>query len=168
MRGEKELSQTLSNLGAGSPPRARGEAGRFDGRPCASRITPACAGRSVFCLARMDGERDHPRVRGEKITFSQGDIDGGGSPPRARGEASPSGASMLCIRDHPRVRGEKSSVCERRSMYQGSPPRARGEGPEWPLHPRWPGITPACAGRRTIRFPIVALSRDHPRVRGER
>ena len=82
-KGKWAQSQTIS---AGSPPRVRGKVrhARID---CARfGITPACAGKSGCCNPDPQGQRDHPRVCGEKHepARAQGLIMG--SPPRVRGK----------------------------------------------------------------------------------
>ena len=58
----KEMSKTL----LGSPPRMQGKDIFPDGLPCAVRITPACAGKSLWCARDLTRAQDHPRVCGEK------------------------------------------------------------------------------------------------------
>ena len=88
VRGEKERVQRRARAVVGSPPRARGEGGADDPSKSKSRITPACAGRSLHPRAGRGGDRDHPRVRGEKRLNSRSLMPAMGSPPRARGEVS--------------------------------------------------------------------------------
>ena len=72
----------------GSPPRARGEVRVYLARIRKHRITPACAGRSTKRFIAADCEKDHPRVRGEKLESHQSVDTVQGSPPRARGEVA--------------------------------------------------------------------------------
>ena len=70
----------------GSPPRARGKAGRC-AEPCgAGGITPACAGKSSRRWLWGLKMWDHPRVRGEKLIVRSEGLNEAGSPPRARGK----------------------------------------------------------------------------------
>ena len=71
---------------SGSPPRVRGKHGenRTEGRP--EGITPACAGKTKFCLVISSSIRDHPRVCGENPVNPTQTIRGSGSPPRVRGK----------------------------------------------------------------------------------
>ena len=152
------------------------------------RITPACAGRRRFGSPRGPRSEDHPRVCGEKeIIRRYGDEDGG-SPPRVRGEASlvdsipaRTGITPACagrsrkslartagVEDHPRVCGEKVAPSPPAIVAQGSPPRVRGEAVSGNPVTCTPGITPACAGRSSVRFENRRRSRDHPRVCGEK
>ena len=90
-------------------------------------ITPAYAGKSIPCRFPADGERDHPRVCGEKPAKISRDTAKKGSPPRMRGKDSEKSLSLwkagitpayagkrgflpflgIAVRDHPRVCGEK-------------------------------------------------------------
>ena len=168
MRGEKEKAQNNSELGQGSPPRARGKGGYYrddDGR---AGITPACAGKSSSKLIHLQLDGDHPRVRGEKSTIIKRYTDSMGSPPRARGKdvisftnifrpgitpacAGKRRAEMKiihCDGDHPRVRGEKLRGQRTEVKPVGSPPRARGKASSSGVAVIVLGITPACAGKR--------------------
>ena len=147
VRGEKGEHHAERIFGLGSPPRARGEAEAGAPADAAAGITPACAGRSHRRTFRHRRGGDHPRVRGEKRDGYLWAADGAGSPPRARGEATPASCSS-----HP----------------QGSPPRARGEVAADHSVQKGTGITPACAGRRHICDDALQSGRDHPRVRGEK
>ena len=66
------------------------------------------------------------------------------------------------------MRGEKLSDLPGYTYDKGSPPHARGKGNAY----RWmvgaQRITPACAGKRTLNNDRRILSRDHPRMRGEK
>ncbi len=50
---------------------------------------------------------------------------------------------------------------------RGSPPLARGKRPEKERNHRFPGITPACAGKTPLDVLPCGLRWDHPRLRGE-
>ena len=76
--------------------------------------------------------------------------------------------SSKIARDHPRVRGEKADEREPVVRPSGSPPRARGKVSSCPAIVIQPGITPACAGKRTSSGCRACCGRDHPRVRGEK
>ena len=70
--------------------------------------------------------------------------------------------------DHPRIRGEKllGLLCPLERL--GSPPHTRGKVELDNPHPRVCGITPAYAGKSSSNLSILWLSRDHPRIRGEK
>ena len=65
--GEKvaEILNALCELG--SPPRVRGKVRAVAVRCQSSRITPACAGKSIILPNNSWFQRDHPRVCGEKF-----------------------------------------------------------------------------------------------------
>ena len=66
VRGEKTMIGVTSQTRLGSPPRARGKGFRCSRRRSPARITPACAGKSIFHLIFHKSSEDHPRVCGEK------------------------------------------------------------------------------------------------------
>ena len=75
---------------------------------------------------------------------------------------------LIFCQNYPRMRGEKIAMEVREDDEEGSPPRVRGKGV---LHHRSPvplGITPACAGKRAPATRARTLSRNHPRMRGEK
>ena len=188
VRGEKIPLEPPAVTGEGSPPRARGEGDCTADREHRPGITPACAGRSYAEAAVAGYAMDHPRVRGEKAKEFWRAWMQRGSPPRARGEVDldplrweleritpacagrrrTAGTSPTWRWDHPRVRGEKIAHRDDRYHLIGSPPRARGEVRYSPVKHQAPGITPACAGRRTPMPPATWIAGDHPRVRGEK
>ena len=146
--GEKADGNRQRGFCEGSPPRVRGKGfpsihiRRVDG------ITPACAGKRYAFPTAHAGNRDHPRVCGEKVCFSNCPRGKQGSPPRVRGKVGSSFRIHLRCRDHPRVCGEKPSTLQF-IVEDGR-------------------ITPACAGKR-IHYSIqhhCALG-SPPRVRGK-
>ena len=66
MRGEKLALCACCESWKGSPPHARGKETIGGTQMQTDRITPACAGKSAFCLWTDTIDRDHPRMRGEK------------------------------------------------------------------------------------------------------
>ena len=131
---------------------------------------------------------DHPRACGEKSAWLMPCRFTVGSPPRVRGKerhdrlwCKRKGITPACagksnchstqsapLRDHPRVRGEKWSRSRPGSSTPGSPPRARGKAVNQPTYKGAPGITPACAGKRSLNASARPVIWDHPRVRGEK
>ena len=160
----KEMSKTL----LGSPPRMQGKDIFPDGLPCAVRITPACAGKSLWCAQGQAQERDHPRVCEEKNFLLLMTSRRSGSPPRVRGKVDALsdiiqdyGITPACAgkshweslrrsppEDHPRVCGEKDKSRVKVIPSQGSPPRVRGKENHAGLWAKSNWITPACAGKR--------------------
>ena len=172
----------------GSPPRVRGEVTDLVLHAKCAGITPACAGRSRNSSGHHRAVRDHPRVCGEKYPSMMHSESGNGSPPRVRGEGASLGdvprakritpacagrrvADKRIMRippDHPRVCGEKTTPTPNERECPGSPPRVRGEVRRNRKSSSSPRITPACAGRRTIRCRKSRTGQDHPRVCGEK
>ena len=67
--GEKLRFPVVSTRELGSPPRGRGKADKKTSTRTAFRITPAWAGKSIILRLDVKGNRDHPRVGGEKLNF---------------------------------------------------------------------------------------------------
>ena len=64
--------------------------------------------------------------------------------------------------------GEKLyRLCKGRSD-EGSPPHVRGKGTDSQKVHHSTGITPACAGKRSKRMVVTTVTRDHPRMCGEK
>ena len=85
-----------------------------------------------------------------------------------RGKVNTVSCKMVTHRDHPRVCGEKRIAGHFHRTVKGSPPRMRGKGTKTKRRNRGRGITPAYAGKRCPRSPLLRGSRDHPRVCGEK
>ena len=172
----------------GLPPRRRGKAASFIGGTWERRITPAWAGKSSSRHPCTGQARDHPRVGGEKFCRVRLCPMCQGSPPRGRGKVhlnqchwlhpriTPAWAGKrrctaacngLCW-DHPRVGGEKAPAAGHCSTDTGSPPRGRGKAVRLRYDTAAERITPAWAGKRPPAPRWVTLSRDHPRVGGEK
>ena len=81
----KKLTDGISGLtGSGSPLHVQEKHFEDAVKICIRRITPACAGKTVFLVQMMKHHQDHPRVCGKNL---QGDWSGAwetGSPPRVR------------------------------------------------------------------------------------
>ena len=166
--GEKQILPPGQLAGAGSPPRMRGKAVKCSPGCMESRITPAYAGKRDAGAGREILGLDHPRVCGEKqprIVFPHFQP---GSPPRMRGKVRQAGIFAQEFKDHPRVCGEKSCCGYSGFRAWGSPPRMRGKG-DCPSNRRFAlRITPAYAGKSLTREILLKVSRDHPRVCGEK
>ena len=151
-------------------------------------ITPACAGKSLSAEIQGLEAEDHPRVCGEKHSFSRPNREPLGSPPRVRGKVlfqavqnpvigitpacagkrSQNHLKTTFVKDHPRVCGEKLQNLQSRKKKQGSPPRVRGKAYLVAFPIGAPRITPACAGKSPAGFLRRRSTRDHPRVCGEK
>ena len=88
MGGEKKLVNSALKLFLGSPPHGRGKADRKGDAGFHGGITPAWAGKRQEVVELGQGDKDHPRMGGEKhhqrgqqnILF--------GSPPHGRGKGA--------------------------------------------------------------------------------
>ena len=151
------------------------------------RITPACAGKTLFCAVKKPTEEDHPRVCGENAVNTHDLSVCIGSPPRVRGKhlrvigcCEPTGITPACAgktyivagtdvraEDHPRVCGENAISPRHAHRRAGSPPRVRGKQVKIrPLRAE-ERITPACAGKTAREVRRKSAKKDHPRVCGE-
>ena len=187
MCGEQWLTaESCIRLG-GSPPRVRGTAKEQARGQSLYRITPACAGNSIYHKPREKRRQDHPRVCGEQASFQRECKPLRGSPPRVRGTglievfaalldritpacAGNSGPAIARVRiqkDHPRVCGEQISLRKCYGNHDGSPPRVRGTGRCSAATASSNRITPACAGNSDQLPRISRRPEDHPRVCGE-
>ena len=92
----------------------------------------------------------------------------GGITPACAGKRLTEIANELNLRDHPRVCGEKEMLAFRAQAWWGSPPRVRGKAQLFGFGFYYCGITPACAGKSLVRFKNGQITRDHPRVCGEK
>ena len=146
MRGEDPRTLHAQREPGGSPPHARGRLGPSFGRRSLGRITPACAGKTRASSFPRSVSADHPRMRGEDLTFENNSSEDLGSPPHARGRhprgtplLRPAGITPACAGktrrsgrtasaqpDHPRMRGEDFQEQVHGAGDRGSPPHARG------------------------------------------
>ena len=166
--------------------RGKAQDAKTDGK--ASRITPACAGKSSVRQRVLLSLWDHPRMCGEKTGFGKSAFTKSGSPPHVRGKAgkhrghvpasritpayagkSPGDENRQdAARDHPRVCGEKKIANSDELAVEGSPPRMRGKVLKNRVKSGQPRITPAYAGKRLKRsrstVPPVAIVPLFPSV----
>ena len=150
-------------------------------------ITPAHAGTTDLDQLVTAVTQDHPRSRGDHLTWAPSSMPSNGSPPLTRGPLTGVLRSPLCVwitpahagtttirwmnpdssRDHPRSRGDHRGETNVFYADRGSPPLTRGPlsiSPECPLESR---ITPAHAGTTGVSTPRGILTSDHPRSRGD-
>ena len=172
----------------GSPPRVRGKAPVDLVAKHSVGITPTCAGKRRDLINNTVKTSDHPRVCGEKLSFSHALRCVQGSPPRVRGKVlsfvlggAASGITPACAGksqrtyilagkagDHPRVCGEKYWIEDISVPILGSPPRVRGKVLHALLRAHLLHITPACAGKSDSVARLMPVTWDHPRVCGEK
>ena len=84
--GENSLFSSLFSGSKGSPPRVRGKPFARFSPPLFSRITPACAGKTISTACNFRKTKDHPRVCGENRYSDALARTLPGSPPRVRGK----------------------------------------------------------------------------------
>ena len=168
LRGEKSTSPRPFSLDGGSPPLARGKGGRSPGATTDTRITPACAGKSLWReasgslfsgsppLARGKGQKCHVGRAPDRIT------------PACAGKRSERRKNEEQRQDHPRLRGEKATAPGSILRPVGSPPLARGKESISPMLLADYRITPACAGKSMRPWQTAWRAQDHPRLRGEK
>ena len=70
-------------------------------------ITPACAGKSIINNIIAEGDRDHPRVCGEKTTVLPSGKLLIGSPPRVRGKVRVACSNLTARRITPACAGKR-------------------------------------------------------------
>ena len=150
------------------------------------RITPACAGITLWRVATAIPARDHPRVCGNYYRADAAFCTSVGSPPRVRelrakrqhdrhsDRITPACAGITgwpstrrCWRwDHPRVCGNYAASWTLWAWEAGSPPRVRElrQGNAGGIVAA--RITPACAGITTGQMRRFVPAWDHPRVCG--
>ena len=165
--GENLASPNTRITSPGSSPRVRGKphASEFAGE--ATRLIPACAGKTEVAPYRPDPVPAHPRVCGENPVAGTGHPVGAGSSPRVRGKLSPANPSSLPGRlipacagktcrystarlggaAHPRVCGENPRRRSGQTGFIGSSPRVRGKPLPLARGPRPRRLIPACAGK---------------------
>ena len=187
IRGEHERRIHFWEFGVGSSPHTRGARPGRRRRGQGARIIPAYAGSTAPRRTGRFGCTDHPRIRGEHPLERHAVAVDQGSSPHTRGAQSPSALAGACggiipayagstlsntvscrhLRDHPRIRGEHQTSSIRRKALVGSSPHTRGalDAPS-PLRSGL-GIIPAYAGSTGGRDVVVAVTADHPRIRGE-
>ena len=188
MGGEKFEIKVLCDIFLGSPPRGRGKVAPVCVGGTRSRITPAWAGKSFFCVLGFCFELDHPRVGGEKRKPRAARPPAPGSPPRGRGKGNfsppfdnpkritPAWAGKSYVFgplrpgswDHPRVGGEKRKMQRPTLAAAGSPPRGRGKGMAATVALKARRITPAWVGKSCCLRRAALVLWDHPRVGGEK
>ena len=120
----------------GSPPRVRE-------RPCLGyaicsmvRITPACAGKTIYAHPVYDQDEDHPRVCGKDWMAGRAPALRKRITPACAGKTGPAYTKAILQRDHPRVCGKDEPGEAAYWGIMGSPPRVR----ERRTCPRWPSL----------------------------
>ena len=112
-------------------------------------------------------EGSPPRMRGKAVAIFR-QLHHGRITPAYAGKRDSIPQQSSLRRDHPRVCGEKPRIFFMSIRSAGSPPRMRGKGQPLYIVVSESGITPACAGKSLVRELLLIVSRDHPRVCGEK
>ena len=106
MCGEKHhLVNDIGHIG-GSPPHVRGKAAHDQIRVLVLGITPACAGKRLAYQKDIQGNRDHPRMCGEKEARQWPKEQVWGSPPHVRGKVAVSAPAFHWYRITPACAGK--------------------------------------------------------------
>ena len=187
IRGEHRLTELRESPGGGSSPHTRGALRLLPQPAGRRRIIPAYAGSTAVVDFSITARGDHPRIRGEHLSWSTSSIGPGGSSPHTRGAPRGSLAAVgrpgiipayagstltaqpmaPASRDHPRIRGEHPLAIEIAVAKTGSSPHTRGA----PSPPFACGcarrIIPAYAGSTNDSSLPGLRKADHPRIRGE-
>ena len=103
-----------------------------------------------------------------KAAFRTESWNDAGITPACAGKRNRFGSTSSTTGDHPRVCGEKHLSALLVYCFRGSPPRVRGKVRAVLIVSFVAGITPACAGKRWMRFSFHFYPWDHPRVCGEK
>ena len=184
----KKLTDGISGLtGSGSPLHVQEKHFEDAVKICIRRITPACAGKTVFLVQMMKHHQDHTRVCGKNSRSYCSCALMAGSPPRVREKLNCLSAFIIDIRitpacagktksfilflkeakDHPRVCGKNLVKTLLLSWIQGSPPRVREKLDKECDVKGTTRITPACAGKTIVGLINCPTHKDHPRVCGK-
>ena len=185
--GENGKTFTVAVLVVGSSPRVRGKHPRSGNPPWASRLIPACAGKTRSNSTCGPVTRAHPRVCGENGVPPLRIVWNRGSSPRVRGKPTPEGhygapggliparagktrsrlPVRLLVAAHPRACGENRVPAGIVAGHPGSSPRVRGKRPFPQLRAGAPGLIPARAGKTPAASPATDPTWAHPRACGE-
>ena len=91
-----------------------------------------------------------------------------GITPAYAGKRYPHTCCHIHSKDHPRLCGEKTDAISLILSHKGSPPPMRGKDDLRLLYSSCPRITPAYAGKRKTKAGYHTVTRDHPRLCGEK
>ena len=147
--GKNSTLSVLLKKVLGSPPRVREKLSPTLAHSIKSRITPACAGKTLVLVRSLPKYRDHPRVCGKNQWESYTAKTERGSPPRVRekpnaflNSSCDTGITPACAgktlsqlqggmmeQDHPRVCGKNHFLSLFFYFTEGSPPRVREKQP---------------------------------------
>ena len=126
-----------------------------------------CGEKSIRRIMQSKVMGSPPRMRGKAVAIFR-QLHHGRITPAYAGKRDSIPQQSSLRRDHPRVCGEKPRIFFMSIRSAGSPPRMRGKGQPLYIVVSESGITPACAGKSLVRELLLIVSRDHPRVCGEK
>ena len=175
-RGEYGLRMTAYDLISGSSPLSRGILTGRARRSGVARIIPALAGNTGSRCYPEKPRRDHPRSRGEYLTYCWlRNVHAGSSPlsrgirhgvreqhlgagiiPALAGNTASGRDSRCAWADHPRSRGEYPGVRESNASPNGSSPLSRGILARAIERCLIAGIIPALAGNTPSSSPRLS------------
>ena len=146
----------------------RGKAIQTSARPAERGITPAHAGKSRASWPLRSawlGSPPHMRGKGtaESLTRFKCRIT-----PAHAGKRVEAAGQIDGNRDHPRTCGEKFEAAYKLAYPPGSPPHMRGKVFSHTAKQRRLRITPAHAGKSSVRVSRRHGYQDHPRTCGEK
>ena len=166
--GEKSMRLIPDVLLLGSPPPMRGKEWHIQGDVLPYRITPAYAGKSLYCLTiAVKPSGSPPPMRG-KVSERNGAFWKHRITPAYAGKRQVHIPRIGILKDHPRLCGEKSICYDSTRPCLGSPPPMRGKVYGVAGRRGVSRITPAYAGKSA---PLLRWSGgvwDHPRLCGEK
>ena len=168
MCGEKSTVNVKPCGKTGSPPHVRGKGDVQAKVKALDRITPACAGKSLFAARRGFSNWDHPRMCGEKCQKSSSGFQVQGSPPHVRGKGLGFPVLFRLLGITPACAGKSFLLRLFCLLCLGSPPHVRGKGQSALRSGKQTRITPACAGKRPSSPYHSRRTWDHPRMCGEK
>ena len=167
IRGEHSARGFPYAFCLGSSPHTRGAPSEALNSHSLYRIIPAYAGSTgARWMPSLDQPGSSPHTRGAP---SIGSVTGWACRiiPAYAGSTRITGPGWRSSRDHPRIRGEHSDLAASKSTPRGSSPHTRGAPAEAPGEDRLRGIIPAYAGSTPPAQTLLAMTADHPRIRGE-
>ena len=112
----KKLTDGISGLtGSGSPLHVQEKHFEDAVKICIRRITPACAGKTVFLVQMMKHHQDHPRVCGKNRQLGQNHVIYSESPPRVREKLNLDETDDTALRITPACAGKAKTLSRHKS-----------------------------------------------------
>ena len=124
--GKYEKTRYMVQNAPGSPPRVREKLCLNCSIAALQRITPACAGKTLYTRHSYHNLWDHPRVCGKNRACARCYAEGLGSPPRVREKQESMQSSRVPLRITPACAG-KTTGCTGCVGCGGDHPRVCGK-----------------------------------------